>query len=218
MGKVNRDDYFLGLDIGTESVGYAVTNDQYKILKFNGKSMWGSRLFDEASTAQDRREFRCNSRRVQRRRWRLGLLQELFAEEISKVDMGFFQRLNESALFKDDKSFDEKYSLFNDNGYTDIQFYKEFKTIYHLRKALLEGDREFDVRLVYLAIHHILKNRGHFLFEGSIENATSFDTAYENLKQCLIEELNIELLCNDKKSLEEVLKNKNLTRACLKTL
>ena len=212
MGKVIRDDYFLGLDIGTESVGYAVTNDKYKVLKFNGKSMWGNRLFDEASTAEDRRVFRCNSRRVQRRRWRLGLLQELFAEEISKVDMGFYQRLNESALFKDDKSFDEKYSLFNDNGYTDIQFYKEFKTIYHLRKALLEGGREFDVRLVYLAIHHILKNRGHFLFAGSIENATSFDIAFENFKECLSEELDIELLCNDKKALEEVLKNKSLTK------
>lgn len=212
MGKIIRDDYFLGLDIGTESIGYAVTNDQYKILKFNGKSMWGSRLFDEASTAEDRRVFRCNSRRAQRRRWRLELLQELFAEEISKVDMGFFQRLNESALFKEDKNFDEKYSLFNDNGYTDIQFYNEFKTIYHLRKALLQGEREYDVRLVYLAIHHILKNRGHFLFTGSIENATSFDTAYENFKECLSEELDIELLCNDKKELEEVLKNKSLTK------
>ncbi|MDU5106304.1 type II CRISPR RNA-guided endonuclease Cas9 [Clostridium sp.] len=212
MGKVIKDDYFLGLDIGTESVGYAVTNDEYKVLKFNGKSMWGSRLFDEASTAEDRRVFRCNSRRVKRRRWRLELLQDLFAEEISKVDMGFYQRLNESALFKEDKNFDEKYSLFNDNGYTDAQFYKEFKTIYHLRKALLEGDREFDVRLVYLAIHHILKNRGHFLFAGSIENATSFDTAFENFKECLNEELNIELLCNDMKELEEVIKNKSLTK------
>lgn len=212
MKRIIKDDYYLGLDIGTESIGYAVTNEEYKVLKFNGKSMWGSRLFDEASTAKDRRTFRCNSRRLKRRRWRIELLQELFAEEISKVDMGFFQRLNESALFQEDKASGEKYSLFNDNGYTDIEFYDEFKTIYHLRKELLQGNMEYDVRLVYLAIHHILKNRGHFLFTGSMENVTSFDTTYENFKDCLSEELNIELICNEKKELEKVLKNKQLTK------
>ncbi|MEG0307593.1 MAG: type II CRISPR RNA-guided endonuclease Cas9 [Clostridium sp.] len=212
MKRIIRDDYYIGLDIGTESIGYAVSNGEYKVLKFNGKSMWGSRLFDEASTAKERRTFRCNSRRLQRRRWRIELLQELFAEEISKIDMGFFQRLNESALFQEDKVSGEKYSLFNDSGYTDVEFYDEFKTIYHLREALVQGNREYDVRLVYLAIHHILKNRGHFLFQGSMENATSFDETYENFKACLSEELDIELMCNEKKELEDVLKNKQLTK------
>ena len=212
MSKRIKEDYFLGLDIGTGSVGYAVTNEQYKILKFNGKSMWGSRLFDEASTAEERRGFRCTGRRIARRKERLELLQELFAEEISKIDMGFYQRLNESALFKEDKSFEQKYSLFNDNGYTDIEFYNEYKTIYHLRRALLEESKNFDVRLVYLAIHHIMKNRGHFLFSGSIENATSFESAYKNFEECLSEELNIELLCNEKDTLEDTLKDKTLTK------
>lgn len=212
MNKNLEQDYFLGLDIGTQSIGYAVTNEEYKVLKFNGKSMWGSRLFDEASTAKDRRTFRCNTRRLQRKKWRIELLQDLFAEEIAKVDMGFFQRLKESALFKEDKQSKNKYSIFNDNGYTDIEFYNEFKTIYHLRKALLEGDKQYDVRLVYLAIHHILKNRGHFLFPGTIENALSFDKAYENFKNCLSEELEIELICNDNNMLEEVLKNRTLTK------
>lgn len=212
MKSIIKEDYYLGLDIGTESIGYAVTNEEYKVLKFNGKSMWGSRLFDEASTAEKTRIFRSSSRRLKRRRWRIELLQELFAEEISKVDMGFFQRLNESALFQEDKKSHEKYSLFNDNGYTDIQFYDEFKTVYHLRKALLQDDKEYDVRLVYLAMHHILKNRGHFLFEGSMENITSFDTTYEKFKECLNEELGIELICNEKKELEKVLKNKELTK------
>lgn len=212
MGKRIRDDYYLGLDIGTESIGYAVTNQDYKVLKFNGRSMWGSRLFDEADTAEVRRNFRCNSRRLQRRKWRIELLQELFAEEISKVDKGFFQRLKESNLITDDKSINQKYSIFNDKEYSDVEFYKEFKTIYHLRKELVEGKKEYDVRLVYLAIHHILKNRGHFLFNGTIDNATSFDTAYETFKECLNQELNIELTCNEKSQLEEVLKNKQLTK------
>ena len=49
------EDYYIGLDCGTESVGFAVTDTSYKVLKFNGKSMWGSHLFDEAQTAAERR-------------------------------------------------------------------------------------------------------------------------------------------------------------------
>lgn len=37
MGKM----YYLGLDIGTNSVGYAVTDPSYHLLKFKGEPMWG---------------------------------------------------------------------------------------------------------------------------------------------------------------------------------
>lgn len=40
--------YYIGLDIGTDSVGWAATNPKYEILKFKGKLMIGSRLFDSA--------------------------------------------------------------------------------------------------------------------------------------------------------------------------
>lgn len=53
--KKKFEDYYLGLDIGTSSIGWAVTDKKYNILKFNGKSMWGVRLFDETDTAQARR-------------------------------------------------------------------------------------------------------------------------------------------------------------------
>ena len=49
------NDYFLGLDIGTDSVGWAVTDMQYHILRRKGKSLWGVRLFDAANTAAERR-------------------------------------------------------------------------------------------------------------------------------------------------------------------
>lgn len=35
MKSRREQDYYLGLDIGTESVGYAVTDENYNILKFN---------------------------------------------------------------------------------------------------------------------------------------------------------------------------------------
>lgn len=161
--KNEKKDYYLGFDIGTSSVGYAVTDESYHVLKFNGKSMWGSRLFDEAQTAQARRTFRTNRRRLQRRRQRLELLQELFAEEICKVDSGFFQRLKDSTLLPEDKHISQFNTLFNDADYDDKAYHKEFPTIYHLRKALITENKKFDIRLYYLALHHILKHRGHFL-------------------------------------------------------
>ena len=51
-------DYFVGLDIGTNSVGWAVTNKLYELLKFRSHKMWGSRLFDEGESAVGRRSFR----------------------------------------------------------------------------------------------------------------------------------------------------------------
>ena len=77
------EDYYIGLDLGTSSVGWAVTDLNYNILKFNQKAMWGVRLFEEGKTAEERRVARSARRRLTRRNQRIKLLQELFAEEIS---------------------------------------------------------------------------------------------------------------------------------------
>lgn len=34
---MKRGNYYLGLDIGTDSEGYAVTDENYNLLKFNGR-------------------------------------------------------------------------------------------------------------------------------------------------------------------------------------
>ena len=86
MGK----GYYVGLDMGTGSVGWAVTDESYQILRRHGKAMWGVRLFESAKTAEERRMFRTGRRRLDRRGWRIEILQEIFAEEISRVDPGFF--------------------------------------------------------------------------------------------------------------------------------
>ena len=62
---------FLGLDIGSSSIGWAVTDENFNLKTLNGKAAWGSRLCDEASDAKSRRQFRCNKRRIQRRKSRL---------------------------------------------------------------------------------------------------------------------------------------------------
>lgn len=158
--------YYVGLDIGTNSVGWAVTDPQYNIIKKNGKALWGIRLFEEGKTAEERRMFRTSRRRTGRRSRRIDLLQELFSEEIFKVDPGFFRRLEDSKYLPEDKYIRQKNALFCDPAYTDKEYHKAYPTIYHLRKALMTEDHPFDVRLVYLALHHMIKHRGHFLFEG----------------------------------------------------
>lgn len=158
--------YFIGLDMGTTSVGWAATDENYEIIKKHGKALWGIRLFEEAQTAAERRMHRISRRRIERRSRRIDLLQELFAQEICKKDPGFYERLNESGLYEEDKTVHQKNSLFNDVDFDDKAYYKEYPTIYHLRYDLMTKDRPFDVRLVYLAVHHILKHRGHFLFDS----------------------------------------------------
>ena len=84
------DEYVIGLDIGTESVGWAVTKPDYTLAKCNGKALWGVRLFETAETAADRRLYRTARRRLERRHQRLQWLQEIFSGEIGKVDPAFF--------------------------------------------------------------------------------------------------------------------------------
>ena len=157
--------WYLGLDIGTASVGWAATDTEYKIIRKNKKRLWGVRLFEEAKTAEERRGYRSSRRRLARRKWRLNLLEELFTQEIAKIDSNFFLRLKESQYHYEDKTHQVPYAIFNDKDYTDKDYYKEYPTIYHLRTKLMTEENP-DIRKVFLAIHHILKNRGHFLLQG----------------------------------------------------
>ncbi len=180
-----QKNYYLGLDVGTESIGWAVTDCDYNLVKVRGKDYWGTYLFDEATTAAERRGYRTSRRRLARVHHRLMLLQELFADEIAKIDPTFFIRLNNSQFLLEDK--DSKIStkniLFADKNFKDKDYHKKYPTIFHLRNNLITNAPD-DIRLLYLAVHHIIKNRGHFLFEGrdfSIGDKTYLIDAFEKL-------------------------------------
>ena len=55
---MTEKEYFLGLDMGTGSLGWAVTDQEYQLLRAHGKDLWGIRLFEAANTAEERRQFR----------------------------------------------------------------------------------------------------------------------------------------------------------------
>lgn len=159
-------EYYIGLDVGTNSVGWAATDTAYSLLKYKGNAMWGVRLFDDANDAAERRSSRTARRLHARSKQRLALLELLFSEALAEKDPLFLTRLAESALQEQDRSSAScRYALFNDSDFTDREYFKQYPTAYHLRSELIHSTAPHDIRLVYLALHHIVKSRGHFLFD-----------------------------------------------------
>lgn len=174
-----KEPYGVGLDIGTNSVGWTVVDASGHVRKIKGQTGIGVRLFKEGAAAADRRGFRTTRRRLKRVKWRLRLLREFFDQPISKVDINFFARRKYSDISPRDPNYNglEK-TLFNDRS--DQDFYHDYPTIYHLREALMTQHRKFDVREIYLAIHHIVKYRGNFLRNDA---ATAYRSGTLDLQQ-----------------------------------
>lgn len=172
---VTKKEYNIGLDIGTTSVGWSVVEaDNQKVMRKGNKALWGVRLFEEATTAESRRIQRSTRRRYDRRRERIKLLQEEFNEEVNKVDVNFFQKLRESKYVENDKI--NKQIVLTKEEKKELKDYQnKYKTIYHLREELINNPEKKDIRLVYLAIHHIIKYRGNFLFQNSGFNIDNLD-------------------------------------------
>jgi CRISPR-associated endonuclease Csn1 len=213
-------DYNVGLDIGTGSVGWSVTDEDGELCHFKSKPTWGSRIFPSAQEASDARVHRGQRRRYDRRRQRLDLLQEFFFPEMENVDSEFFIRLQQSRLLKEDRAEDHanyRWPLFNDSDFTETDYYEKFPTIYHLRVHLMESTEKEDLRLIYLALHNIVKTRGNFLHQ---EN-TRLSTKNANMKasvdrfsdafEAWCEALEIEADC-DRDKLRKLFEDQSLSR------
>lgn len=221
--------YYLGLDIGTDSVGFCVTDQDYSIITkravrhgldnkkyFTKKHLWGARLFDEAQTAKERRSHRAARRRLQRRRMRLLLLQEIFHPEMDKVDPHFFERLNSSFFHREDKGEDiRSMSLLFADHEKEKKFRTEYPTIYHLRQRMIQNpNQKFDLREIYLVLAHMIKYRGNFLTEGELSGSSTsaaklkadFDEIDAILKELPLKESSPALFHMTKEQAEELCK------------
>ena len=186
--------YNVGLDIGTGSVGWAVTDQDSNLLKKGNKNLWGMDIFPSANTAKKRRVYRGARRRYIRRKQRISFLQDLMDEMVKEKDPYFFKKLQLSYLVKDDRDktpFESNSNgsiLFADN-FDEKKYHEDYPTIYHLRYDLMTKKEKFDSRLVYLAIHHIIKYRGNFLYSGKL-NLNDTESIKEDLKAVLISFIN----------------------------
>ncbi len=108
-------------------------------------------------------------------------------------------------------------TLFN-GDYTDADYYKNYPTIYHLRKHLMESEQKEDIRLVYLALHNIVKCRGNFIHQDnknlSASNANA-DSAVDDFVHaiddfCEIADINVGV---DETMLRKALSDTSLYRS-----
>ncbi len=181
MQKLNN--FYVGFDIGTDSVGYAVTDENYNLIKHCGEPAWGSHIFDAAKSSAERRSFRTARRRTARKKQRIQLVRELFAHEIYKIDNDFYKRLDMSAMFFEDKHLPSANSFFNDDNYKDKDYHQQYPTIHHLICDLMNSKEPHDIRLIYLAISWLVAHRGHFLNEAdkdNVQNVLDFNVVYDN--------------------------------------
>ncbi len=189
MNLRNVGSYDVGLDLGTGSVGWAVVDSDGGICHFKGKPTWGSRIFPSAETAAGARVHRGQRRRYDRRRQRLKWLQEFFLEDMNRLDPDFFTRLNQARLLPEDRKegcADYHWPLFNESDFNEVDYYRSFPTIYHLRKALAEKEGKADLRLIYLAFHNIVKHRGNFLHQD-VPGLSARDASAQASTSCLHE-------------------------------
>lgn len=109
-----------------------------------------------------------------------------------------------------------KYPLFKTEK-EEKNFYKEFKTIYHLRDFLMNTDQKADIRWIYLALHHILKYRGHFVNQGEtfdLNNINIADSMVETIKRFDdIVGLSFKYDDIDKAKINEILADRNRSKS-----
>lgn len=187
-------EYCIGLDIGTSSVGWAMTDTSGQLLSYHKRSTYGATLFEEAEPAKERRTKRSTRRRLDRREQRIDWLQALMEQDVCAVDPDFFHKMNEAFLQQNERVYSSIFSSLPKAVYVDGTVStgstgSDAPTIYHIRRLLSSGEKQADIRYVYLAIHHIIKYRGHFLLEGEDMGSLNGETP-EEVCERLLELLN----------------------------
>ena len=206
--------YGISLDMGTNSIGWAVVWDSGdkadQIVVRKGQRLYGARLFDAAEDSQKYRSARSARRTLGKKIWRLNLLKGVLKDYVLNEDKDFFKNLHLTQTHKGSNI------LFREPNYQDKEYFHEFKTIYHLRKALsnpeqIEQFKERGVyyRFLFLAAHDMLKNRGHFLIASDLDFSNTSNIGEQ--KTTLLNEIVEEILqfANANNEDEKVIPEKN---------
>ena len=170
----DKPKYGISLDMGTNSIGWAVVWDSGEkadqIVCRKGKRLYGARLFDSAEDSKKYRSARSARRTLGKKIWRLNLLKGVLKDYVLNEDKDFFKNLHLTQTHQGSNI------LFREPNYQDKDYFREFPTIYHLRKALADPvkieqfkERGLYYRFLFLAAHDMLKNRGHFLIASDLD-------------------------------------------------
>lgn len=177
--------YHVALSLKQDSVGWSILDDKFRLKKVhignsntNLKAI-GVDKFTPGKTAAETRVIRSNRRRLARRKKRIAWLNDIFDPYLENIDPMFLNRLKYSNLAGDDKKFTG--GIIFPNREDEQRYYQKYPTIFHLRYALMTEKEKFDLRLVYLAIHNIVKYRGNFNDKTPMAsfNTESLDYAQE---------------------------------------
>ena len=144
------ENYCLGLDVGTASVGYCVIDENGKLFKINRKgdngnnkrnSLWGVRTFKSGEPAKGLPYKQKYETKIFKNTYTNFRVKKIMSDMVCKVDENFFARLDESFLWKEDKVIRQNliYILFADKDCTDKDYYEKYQTIYHFKKTLYLG-------------------------------------------------------------------------------
>ena len=178
--------YGISLDMGTNSIGWAVVWDSGdkadQIVCRKGKRLYGARLFDAAEDSKKYRSARSARRTLGKKIWRLNLLKGVLKDYVLKEDKDFFKNLHLTQTHQGSNI------LFREPNYQDKDYFREFPTIYHLRKALSNSEqieqfkaRGLYYRFLFLAAHDMLKNRGHFLIASDLDFSNTTNVAEQEV-------------------------------------
>lgn len=104
--------------------------------------------------------------------------------------------MRQSSLIESDRSevfsADRRHALFNGSDFSEKEYYDQFPTIWHLRHFLASSTEKADIRLIYLALHNIVKYRGNFLREdetGVTATNANASSAVSSLTNALLDYL-----------------------------
>ena len=144
-GKIMN--YFVGLDIGTESVGWAVTDEGYAILKKNGHALWGVRQFRKRKRRKNAGYIALQGGDCSAGSRRLAMLRDIFAPEIAQVDLRSFSAWKRASFWSQTNAPSapllwDAIHCFQISATATATITASFPSIYHLRKALILEDRD----------------------------------------------------------------------------
>lgn len=206
--KKTKTPYLIGMDIGTNSVGIAMTDKDYNVINVNGKRAMCSRKLGKAETATKRRAARGARIRIDRNQTRQSFVLDALIDIFENLNPNFATYIKESGLHENDRSV----PLSESEKQRIRRINKEYPTIHHKIMACINNTAEED-ELWVESLYYMTSHRGHRHYDFDYRNMSeefTFEKVWNNTAEILSENFGIELACKKVIDIEKIIKNKKL--------